>query len=292
MTVIVGVHPQNPSLSILARRKTQAEALRDQGIDFFIHSAGAQTLPLVRLGVIQLAGTGATPPLLASDQGLDIAVFGMSGARKEKGGLVVHRDSPINSLQDLVGKNIALMPISWHQQFLAAELDYAGLHWHDVNAVELLPATAGDALVAGLLDAMVTTDPLYSTLASKIPLRVLASPGVHFSNRSVYWGTHEVLEQRPEVVKALYEALVISDKATEDDPFEAARLLDGVNGNSAEQWLPALQSRPWGITPPDDSFLSEQQLHADLFAKYGLLSGGRDISDTVTNRFAVSSSVN
>ncbi len=286
MTVIVGVHPQNPSLSILARRKTQAEALRDAGIDFFIHAAGAQTLPLVRLGVIQLAGTGATPPILAGDQGLDVAVFGMSGARNENGGLVVHRDSPLHSLRDLRGKNIALMPVSWHQQFLAAELDHAGLNWRDVNAVELLPATAGDALVARLLDAMVTTDPLYSALAAKIPLRVLARPGVNFSNRSVYWGTHDILEQHPEAVKALYEALIISDQATAADPAEAARLLDGVNGNSAGQWLPALKARPWGVTPPDADFLAEQQLHADLFAKYGLLSGARDISDTVTTRFA------
>lgn len=292
MPIIVGVHPQNPSLSILARRKNQVAALREQGIEFFIHAAGAQTLPLVRLGVIQLAGTGATPPLLAGDLGLNIAVFGMSGARKETGGLIVRKDGPIHSLQDLKGKNIALMPISWHQQFLAAELDNAGLNWRDVNAVELLPATAADALVSGLLDAMVATDPLYSKLAAKTPLRVLASPGLHFSNRSVYWGTHEVLKQHPEAVKALYEALIISDKATADNPQEAAALLDGVNGNSAAQWLPALLSRPWGVSPPDADFLAEQQLHADLFAKYGLLSGARDISDTVTNRFAVSSSVN
>lgn len=286
MTVVVGAHPQNLSLSILARRKSQVEALREAGITFFIHSAGAHTLPLVRLGVIHLAGTGATPPILAGDLGLKVAVFGMSGPRPENGGLVVRRDSPVRDLRDLAGKNIALMPISWHQQFLAAELDQAGLGWRDVNAVELLPATAGDALTAGLLDAMVTTDPLYSQLAAKAPLRVLARPGDNFSNRSVYWGTHDVLRERPGAVKILYEALIASDRATAADPAEAARLLDGVNGNSADQWLPALTARPWGVEPPDAGFLAEQQSHADLFAKFGLLSAARDISDTVTGRFA------
>ncbi|WP_413738225.1 ABC transporter substrate-binding protein [Sodalis sp. RH21] len=286
MTVVVGAHPQNLSLSILARRKSLVEALREAGITFFIHSAGAQTLPLVRLGAIHLAGTGATPPLLAGDLGLKVAVFGMSGPRPENGGLVVRRDSPFRDLRDLAGKNIALMPISWHQQFLAAELDQAGLGWRDVNAVELLPATAGDALTAGLLDAMVTTDPLYSQLAAKSPLRVLARPGDNFSNRSVYWGTHDVLRERPGAVKILYEALIASDRATAADPAEAARLLDGVNGNSADQWLPALTARPWGVEPPDAGFLAEQQSHADLFAKFGLLSAARDISDTVTYRFA------
>jgi len=287
MTVVVGAHPQNLSLSILARRKPQAAALRAAGIRFFIHSAGAQTLALARLGVIQLAGTGATPPLLAKSHGVDVAVFGISAPRRENG-LLVHRDAPIQRLQDLIGKNIALMPISWHQQFLAAELDHAGLDWRNVNAVELLPQTAGDALVAGLLDAMVATDPLYSQLAAKIPLRVLARPGVNFSNRSVYWGTHDILERRPDAVQALYEALIESDLATAADPQEAAVLLDGVNGNSAEQWLPALQARVWGVTPPDAAFLAEQQAHGDLFVKFGRLAQARDIRDTVTDRFASS----
>ncbi len=286
MTVVVGAHPQNLSLSILARRTPQVAALREAGISFFIHGAGAQTLALVRLGVIQLAGTGATPPLLAKNSGLDVAVFGMSAPRPENGGLLVHRDAPIHSLQDLIGKSIALMPISWHQQFLAAELDHAGLDWRDVNAVELLPTTAGDALVAGLLDAMVATDPLYSQLASKIPLRVLARPGVNFSNRSVYWGTHDILDRRPDAVQALYEALIVSELATQADPEESARLLDGVNGNSAAQWLATLKARIWGITPPDAAFLAEQQSHGDLFVKFGLLAQARDIRDTVTDRFA------
>ncbi|ALM82831.1 ABC transporter substrate-binding protein [Bordetella sp. N] len=286
MTLVVGAHPQNPSLSILARRPAHVAALRDKGITFFVYGAGAATIPLFQLGVLHIGGTGATPPILAKAEGLAVAAFGMSGPRRERGGLVVRADAPFRNIQDLRRRGIALMPISWHTQFLAAELDGAGLGWKDVNAVELTPATAKDAFVSGLLDAIVATDPLLKHIEQATPVRVLAEPGGDlFTNRSVYWARHDVLRDHPEAVQALLDALADSDSLTEADPAAAAELLDGVNGNTAAQWLPALTSRPWGIHVPDAAFLREQQHHADIFARFGLIPGPLDVTDTVTDRY-------
>jgi ABC-type nitrate/sulfonate/bicarbonate transport system substrate-binding protein len=269
------------SLSILARRSKVVAALREQGLTFFVYGAGSQTIPLVKTGVLHLAGTGATPPILAKAEGLATAVFGMSGPRPERGGLLVREDSGIHGLRDLKGKGVGLMPISWHTQFLAAELDAAGLRWDDVRAADIIPATAKDAFVEGLLDAIVATDPLYSQIANKVPTRLLAAPGKAFSNRSVYWGLSRVLRDRPEAVAALLTALIESDRATAENPHEAAALLSGLNGNSAEEWLPALTSRPWGVEAPDADFLAEQRAHANIFAKFGLIPRAIDVTDTV-----------
>jgi ABC-type nitrate/sulfonate/bicarbonate transport system substrate-binding protein len=281
MTLVIGAHPQNLSLSILARRPEALAALRKRGLTFFAYGAGSQTIPLLKAGVLHLAGTGATPPILAKAEGLATAVFGMSGPRPERGGLLVREASGIRSLSDLKDKGIGLMPISWHTQFLAAELDAAGLRWNDVRAAEIIPATAKDAFLEGLLDAIVATDPLYSQIAGKVPTRVLAAPGAAFSNRSVYWGLSEVLRDRPDAVVALLNALIESDRATAENPREAAALLAGLNGNSADEWLPALTSRPWGVEAPDDGFLAEQQAHADIFAKFGLIPHAIEVADTV-----------
>jgi ABC-type nitrate/sulfonate/bicarbonate transport system substrate-binding protein len=285
MTLIVGAHPQNLSLSILARRPQHVARLRDAGLSFFVYGAGSQTIPLMRAGVLHLAGTGATPPILAKAQGLATAVFGMSGPRPERGGLIVRAESGITSLHDLKGRGIGLMPISWHMQFLASELDAAGLAWNDVNAAEIIPATAKDAFIAGFLDAIVATDPLYAQIAGRVPTRVVAGVGAAFSNRSVYWGRQEILRDHPGAVRALAAALTLSDRATADDPAEAAALLAGLNGNSAAEWLPALTSRPWGVAPPDAGFLAEQQAHANLFAKFGLIPRMLDVTDTVDASF-------
>lgn len=281
MTVVVGAHPQNPSLSILARRPAAVAALRERGLTFFVYGAGSQTIPLIQAGVLHLAGTGATPPILAKAAGLSTAVFAVGEPRPERGGLLVAEDSAITSLADLRGRGIGLMPVSWHTQFLAAELDAAGLAWRDVRAAEILPATAKDAFLAGYLDAIVATDPLYSQIAAARPVRILAKPGETFSNRTVFWGPTEILRTRREAVRALSEALIASDAATRADPEEAARLLDGVNGHSAAQWLPALAGRPWGLAAPGPDFLAEQQAHADLFARFGLIPHRLDVTDTV-----------
>jgi sulfonate transport system substrate-binding protein len=281
MTLVVGAHPQNLSLSILARRPGAVAALREAGLRFFVYGAGSQTIPLLKAGVLHLAGTGATPPILAGAEGLATAVFGMSGPRPERGGLLVREASGIRSLADLKGKGIGLMPISWHTQFLAAELDSAGLRWSDVRAAEIIPATASDAFLEGLLDAIVATDPLYSQIAGKVPTRVLAAPGAAFSNRSVYWGLRQVLGDRPDAVRALVNALIESDGATAENPREAAALLAGLNGNSADEWLPALTSRPWGVEAPTAGFLAEQQAHANIFAEFGLIPYSIDVTDTV-----------
>jgi hypothetical protein len=51
VTLVVGAHPQNLSLSILARRPSAVAALREAGLRFFVYGAGSQTIPLLKAGV-------------------------------------------------------------------------------------------------------------------------------------------------------------------------------------------------------------------------------------------------
>ncbi len=50
MTLVVGAHPQNLSLSILARRADAVADLRKRGLSFFVYGAGSQTIPLLKAG--------------------------------------------------------------------------------------------------------------------------------------------------------------------------------------------------------------------------------------------------
>lgn len=285
MALVIGAHPQNLSLSLLSRREEKVRALAQAGLEFFTYEAGSQTIQLLKAGVLHLAGTGATPPILAEAQGVPSAVFGVSGSRRENGGVLVHADSSIHSIHDLRGRGIGLMPISWHTQFLASELDGAGMSWKQVNAEEIIPATARDAFVQGWLDAIIATDPLYSKIAAKVPVRVLVPVGGAFSNRSVYWARRDTLREHPPAVRLLLDAIIDSDRRTLENPEEAATLLDGLNGNSAKDWLPAITSRPWGVEAPDAAFVAEQQAHADIFTKFGLIQKRIDAAPTATAAF-------
>ena len=109
--------------------------------------------------------------------------------------------------------------------------------------------------------------------------------GGAFSNRSVYWARRETLRDHPTAVRTLLEAIIESDRRTLENPQEAAALLDGLNGNSAKEWLPAITSRPWGVEAPDADFVAEQQAHADIFAKFGLIPKRIDATPTATTTF-------
>jgi ABC-type nitrate/sulfonate/bicarbonate transport system substrate-binding protein len=160
-----------------------------------------------------------------------------------------------------------------------------GIAWREVNAAEIIPATARDAFVQNKLDAIVATDPLYSKIATRVPVRVLAAPGQAFSNRSVYWAHRKTLRDHPDIVRSLLDALIESDRLTLENPQEAASLPGWLNGNSPEEWLPAITSRPWGVEVPNSEFADEQQAHANIFAKFGLIPKRIDTTPTVNPTF-------
>ncbi len=138
MPLIVGAHPQNPSLSILARRREAVErcAKRDCSSSFMARDR-KRSRSLRRAS----SRSQALVQRRRSSQGRGPFYSGLWhwASRPEVGGLIVRADSGIRRVADLKGHGIGLMPVSWHTQFLAAELAAAGLHWRDVRAAEIIP---------------------------------------------------------------------------------------------------------------------------------------------------------
>jgi ABC-type nitrate/sulfonate/bicarbonate transport system substrate-binding protein len=87
---------------------------------------------------------------------------------------VVPADSPIRTPADLAGRSIAVMPFSWHPEFVAAAPESAGTDWQDVAVVELNEYTAREALLRGGVDAWVVIEPTLGVLEAARPVRVVA----------------------------------------------------------------------------------------------------------------------
>ena len=282
MTLRIGAHPNNPSLTVFGRRPETPDVLAESGVDaeFFFYNSGNQTIPLFTAGAIDLGGTGSTPPLHALAAGLDVVIVAVTPPRGDRGGLVVRADSPLREVADLAGRGIAVMPVSWHPQLVVEALAGAGLAWHDVTVVELNDATAHAALVRGGIDAWVVTDPALSSLEREIPVRILAPAGKRHSNRSVLWSLGPVVDKAPDRVATVLAAIADSDRRTAADPAEAARLLVGRHGDDAG-WTGVLAAREWGLARPGLDFVAEQQRHADLLAAAGVLGRPIDVAHAV-----------
>src|SRR4051794_5031658 len=110
----VGVHANNPSLVVLSQSGLLERNLADRGIkvEWIRIAAGARTVEYIGANLIQVGGTGLTPPIAAQAKGIPLVYIATSDARPV-GGIYVRADSALQSVADLAGKTVSLGVGSW-----------------------------------------------------------------------------------------------------------------------------------------------------------------------------------
>lgn len=288
----VGVHPSNLSLFALRRRGILEPLVAERGarVEWVDYESGLDTVPLLAAGRIDVGGTGATPPLTAQADGLDVVYVAASEPRPAHGKLVVRRDSAIRDVAQLRGRRVALAHGSYQTILLAVALDHAGLRFDDVERVD---TAAGDAqsdsgrgralLERGEVDAWIGGDPDLVAAEEAGTVRPLVDTADVMSNRSVWFGTRELAERRPELLDAFVAALVRVDAWIAATPLEAAALFaaEAPGGLGVEAWEASIARRPWGPRPIGEDFVAEQQRAADLLARQGILARSIDVRAAV-----------
>lgn len=291
----VGVHPSNPSLFALRRKGFLNRLLAPLGAraEWVEYPSGLTTLPLLAQDRIDVSGTGATPPISAQADGLDVVYIAASEPRPAHGKLVVRADDDgIEVVADLKGRTVALAHGSHQTILLAAALDQAGLTFGDVERVDTAAADAGSdsargraLLERGEVDAWIGGDPDLLAAEQAGSVRPLIDAGEVMSNRSVWFGRRDFARRSPLLLEAFVEALVQIDAWIAGNPPAAAELFaaHAPGLTSAEEWESALRRRPWGPKPIGDAFVEEQQRAADLLARQGIVARRIDVRDAVVD---------
>jgi sulfonate transport system substrate-binding protein len=280
----VGVHANNPSLLVLSQNGLLEKRLaaRDIGVEWVRISAGARTVEYIGANLIQIGGTGLTPPIAAQAKGIPLVYIATSEARPV-GGIYVRSDSAVKSVADLAGKTVSLGVGSWLQALLATALDRAGLVWNDIVPLDLTEPESRQALLAGDIDAWVSGGGLRGDAGK---FRAIANTSDLVSNPSVFFAGRDFAERHPDVIEIAARALDEIDRWIAAHPTEAATILARVAGGplNANEWEVHIAKRPWGLKAVDDKFLSDQQRAADLFHRFGLLPRQIDIRDATLAR--------
>jgi sulfonate transport system substrate-binding protein len=267
MTLRIGVHPNNLHLT-LARHWPKAFAGLDA--EFVPYGEGRDTGRLLKLGKIDLGGTGSTPPIAAQVAGLDVAYIAGSAPRPANGAILVTKGSPIKSIKDLRDRRIALLDGSFHTYLLAKVLEAEGLLLKDVTRVELAPLPSANALAQGKVDAWIAMAPHLDQALAAGTAEVLAPCGATIPNRSLFW----TLRRRalaPAVVTGFVAELARIGREIAAAPERAARILVDakIGGADFGTWQRALASRDWTITAADATLVAEQQAEADTLYRHG-----------------------
>lgn len=273
----LGIHASNPSLLALSKTHIVQSRLaaRDVVVEWVRLPTGPKSVDYIGANLVDISGTGATPPITGQASGIPLVYIATSRPRPV-GGIAVTARSPIRSVGDLRGKTIALGVGSWLQQLLVTALDRAGLRWTDIVPLDVADGPAQSALAAGDVDAWATGNSLVEEGGA---FRLIARTGDFVSNPSVFFARRDFAERHLDLVEGVVHALDEADRWIADDPGHAAKVLAAAAGAATPpaQVLADIQHRPWGLIPISAAFLEEQQRAADLFYHFGLLPRSIDV---------------
>jgi NitT/TauT family transport system substrate-binding protein len=208
---------------------------KNEGLEVQIDFAagGAQSLPLVMQGTLQLSNGPIVSVALAHQQGFDLRLIGptLDDKRSAPGqtASVVKADGPIKTVADLRGKRIGVNTInSVNWMYDRAFLRKHGLDPSQVTYVEIPFPSMIDALARGSVEAVNVPQPFHRIAVDSGKGRVLGypfvevQPGVHIA---AYGASAKWLEANPNTVRAFTRAMRHSIERLRANPKEAKDLI-------------------------------------------------------------------
>ena len=182
-------------------------------IDMVIAKEYETSIQQLASGEVDFARFGPASYVLATDQNPAVQIVAMeskNGQKKFRGIIAVHKDSHIDSIEDLAGLTFAFGDeLSTIGRYLAqAELLDAGITSEDLHAYEFLGRhdSVGLAVGAGKFAAGALKESTFKKLvADGVPIRALA----HFDNVTKPWISASTLS--PRIFDAMQRIMLSSE---------------------------------------------------------------------------------
>lgn len=268
---------------LLKNKKLLETKLGDMGykVEWAEFSTGMSILEALSTGSIDFANSGDAPSLFALAKGLDFVYAASTPSAPKSEGILVKKNSNINSISDLKGKKIAFNKASISQYLLTQALKTVGLTIDDVEPAYLNPPEASVAFAQGQVDAWVVWDPYFTVAADNGDNRILADATNIVPYRSFYESSRRYAEQHPEVIAETIKAFQGVAQEIDKDPSEAAALLKEDTNIPVPTWEKILRQRPSAITFVDQQAIDDLQKMADDFLQIGFIEKPLNIKDAV-----------
>jgi len=250
--------------------------LRLQWVGF---PSGPQLLEALNAGAIDFGHTGDAPPILAQAAGVSFVYVAAAPPRPHEEAIVVPANSPLQSVKELAGKRVALNKGSNVHYLLVRALDSAGVPYDAVQKVFLTPSDARAAFEGGSVDAWAVWDPYLAEAELNAGARVLADGEGLVANREIHLASGRLVDERPEVIRAVVAALNREDAWAKAHQDEVARMMAAELGLDFSVMRRVIGRKAYGVKLIGDEVLSEQQQVADAFLKVGLIPEPIDVRD-------------
>ncbi|WP_128104016.1 MULTISPECIES: aliphatic sulfonate ABC transporter substrate-binding protein [Paenibacillus] len=243
----------------------------------FLEAIASDRLDFVRIGYIgtitgQAAKVGFTSISEGSNGGGD--------------GIIVPKDSAIQSIADLKGKKVGVTKGSSSWGLLLRALQSAGLSASDVEQINLQPDEAQPAFQSGKIDAWVIWEPFRSSQINTQGAKLIAEgKSINAFNPAYNIVRTKFAEQYPELVVAYLKAYERALEWQNSHLDEAITLLAGLKNLDEETVRVSLENNVATNNPISDEATKNQQEVADILYDLGELKEKLDVSQVVDNTF-------
>ncbi len=239
-------------------------------------------------GVIDLAGSSNVSTIFVPPERARFRQISSLHSDANSYLIVVPKDSPITSVGQLRGKNVAFLRSTTPHYFMLKTLAAHGLTHRDIRAVPMMQQDGYAAFRGGRLDAWVVGG-LYSALAVKDGARVIARGGDYFHARGTTVAGLDILSTAPG--RAAVEDYLRREKHThawvESHPEQWAAQMESISKVPRALWLAQFKRRsnPSDQLPVDAVAIRDQQDVVASFVAGGLLQKAIDVTPLWDARF-------
>jgi sulfonate transport system substrate-binding protein len=274
---------------VLALAKSQGaleKRFADRGIkvSWSEFTSGPPLLEALGAGALDFGPTGDVPPLFAQAARGNLLYVGTYRGSSAGSAVLVHKDSPIQSIADLKGKRLAFKRGSSAHNVTVKVLRKGGLTPDDVTQLDLAPPDAAAAFKNGSIDAWSIWDP-YTAIAEADPqTRVLTTAEGIVPAWSYFLGNGDFAAENGELIVEVIDELRKVGGAAQanfDDTVKAIASITGVPEDVTRVVLGRRGADLGAVSTVPDEAVAYQQALADEFHDLKIIPRKLEIADIV-----------
>lgn len=236
-------------------------------------------------GALDLGFLGDSGFIFLAAKGAPVKLIGVSRQNPDTIALLVPKDSPAKTIEDLKGKKVAYWPGAWSQQLTLRALEKAGLPNDYVEFVKLMPIDAAAALPQGSIDAFPVWEPYISQQIVFSGARpIISARGLMPGLSSIAANANSIEPKRAAIADFLgrlqkARAWVEANRQAYADIWAKKANLDQA---VSRHWIDQAHMT---IEPVDSQAAADYQATADFLAKTGALPKPFDTRGVVDTSF-------
>jgi len=281
-TIRIG-YQKNGQLVILKSLGTLEDALEPLGytVEWKEFQSGPMLVEALNAGSIDVGRTGNTPAIFAQAAGASI-VFLAAGKPKFLGsGILVPKDSPIQSVADLKNKTIGFAKGSSSHYLLLKALEDVGLNVQNITPAFLQPGDARIAFEQGKIDAMVVWDPYTASTEINSKGKMLTNGEGLSSDRDFFVATEKFASNHQEVTGIFIEYVEKYSKWANNNHDALVSMLAPILHIDKPTIERMVKRREYGIDEMSDEIIQEQQDIADIFYELNIIPKQINVEDAM-----------